>query len=204
MELRDKMIRKIKKIEFNDKIAILLSAILGAVVFVLLYGTYSLDVTNDAWILHQYDGTDTMQHYAGWAQYRISDWKFPLGYANALAYGDGTYITYTDSIPYVAIILKLFRNVLPTTFQFFGWFSLLCYVLQGVAACLLIKRKYPSYVKVLLGDVFFLTAPVLIERTFKHTALSAQWLILFAIYYYLEYRAQKEEVKLPWQMILLA
>lgn len=195
--------KKIEQIKFNDKIAIILSVILAVVVFLLIYGPYSLDVTNDSWILLQYDGTDMMQHYAGWAQYRISDWTYPLGYANMLAYGDGTYITYTDSIPYVAIFFKLFRDILPVRFQYFGWFILLCFVLQGVGACLLIKRKFPSYVKVLVGEVFFLTAPIFLERNFKHTALSAQWLILFAIYYYLEYRKKDKDTKLPWQMILL-
>lgn len=195
--------QKIKKWEFNDKVAVALSAILAVIVFLLVYGPYSLDVTNDAWILLQYDGTDMMQHYAGWAQYRISDWNYPLGYANKLAYGDGTYITYTDSIPYVAILFKLFRGILPVRFQYFGWFTLVCFVLQGISACLLIKRKFRSYVKVLVGDVFFLTAPIFIERNFKHTALAAQWLILFAIYFYLEYRNKEKDAKLPWQMILL-
>lgn len=188
---------------FNDKWAIFLSGILGIVVFLLIYGPYSLDVCNDAWILSQYDGPDIVQNYAGWTQYRISDWNYPLGYANKLSYSDGTYITYTDSIPYVAIICKLFRNILPPTFQYFGWFTMACFVLQGIGACLLIKRKHRSYVKVLLGDVFFLTAPILIERVFKHTALGAQWFILFAIYYYLEYRSGNEK-KLPWQLIALA
>lgn len=196
--------KKLKELEFDDKIAVILSAVLGVIVFLLLYGTYTLDVTNDAWILHQFDGTDTMQHYAGWAQYRISDWKYPLGYADKLAYGDGTYITYTDSIPYLAIFFKLFRNILPVRFQYFGWFTFVCFALQGIGACLLIKRKCRSYIKVLIGDVFFLTAPILIERNFKHTALSAHWIVLFAIYYYLEYRRKGKNTKLPWQMIVLA
>lgn len=198
------MLQKIEKKEFNDKLAVILSIILSVIVFLLLYGPYPLNVCNDSWILFQYDGTDIMQHYAGWAQYRISDWGYPLGYANELAYGDGTYITYTDSIPYVALFFKLFNSILPQTFQYFGWFTLGCYILQGVGACLLLKREIRSYVGVLLGDIFFLTAPVLIERTYKHTALSAQWLVLFSIYYYLEYRDKDENAKLPWQMIFLA
>ena len=199
-----KMLRMKKKIEFDDRIAIILSGILGAMVFLLIYGPYSLNVCDDSWILVQYDGPDIIQNYAGWTQYRISDWNYPLGYADMLAYGDGTYITYTDSIPYIAIICKLFRNILPETFQYFGWFTLICFVLQGIGAGLLIKRKVRSYFKVLAGDVFFLTAPILIERAFKHTALGAQWFVLFALYFYLEYRSKEKEAKLPWQMILLA
>ena len=65
-----------------------------------------------------------------------------------MAYGDGTYITYTDSIPYVAIICKLFAGILPETFQYFGWFTLGCFALQGIGAGLLIMRKYHSYWKI--------------------------------------------------------
>ena len=195
--------QKIRKVNFNDRIAILLSAIVGVIVFLLIYGPYSLNVCEDAWILGQYDGPDIIQNYAGWTQYRISNWNFPLGFANKLAYGDGTYITYTDSIPYVAILCKLFRDLLPETFQFFGWFTLVCFALQGIGACLLIKRKYRSYIKVIVGDIFFLAAPISIERVFKHTALGAQWFILFAMYYYLEYRSKAKDAKLPWQMIVL-
>lgn len=198
------MIQKIMKREFDERIALVLSIVLAVVVFVGLYGLYPLDVCNDSWILLQYDGTDIMQHYAGWAQYRVSEWCYPLGYANKLAYGDGTYITYTDSIPYVAMFFKLFRNILPETFQYFGWFTLVCYILQSVGACMLLKRKVRSYIGLMLGEVFFLTAPVLIERTYKHTALSAQWLVLFAIYYYLEYRKSERDTRLPWELIVLA
>lgn len=198
------MIQKMIKREFDERVALVLSVVLAVVVFVGLYGIYPLDVCNDSWILQQYDGTDIMQHYAGWAQYRVSDWRYPLGYADKLAYGDGTYITYTDSIPYVAIFFKLFRSILPETFQYFGWFTLLCYILQSMGACILLKRKIRSYLGLMFGEVFFLTAPILIERTYKHTALSAQWLILFAIYYYLNYRKSEKDTRLPWQLIVLA
>jgi len=198
------VLQNIKKHEFSDKIAVLLSAILGAVVFLLIYGPYSLNVCKDAWILNQYDGPDIIQNYAGWTQFRRGEWAYPLGLATDLAYGDGTYITYTDSIPYLAIVFKLIRGILPATFQYFGWFTLTCFVLQGIGACLLIKRKHRSYSKVILGDVFFLTAPILIERAFKHTALGAHWFILFSLYFCLEYHSGGAEKKLPWQMLLLS
>lgn len=198
------MIQKMRKREFDERIALVFSIVLAVVVFVGLYGIYPLDVCNDSWILLQYDGTDIMQHYAGWAQYRVSEWSYPLGYANKLAYGDGTYITYTDSVPYVAMLFKVFRNILPETFQYFGWFTLVCYILQSVGACMLLKRRVRTYTGLMLGEMFFLTAPVLIERTYKHTALSAQWLVLFAIYYYLKYRESEKDTRLPWELIVLA
>ena len=45
-----KIIQKIKEHKFNDKVAILASAIVAVIVFLGIYGPYSLDVTEDAWI----------------------------------------------------------------------------------------------------------------------------------------------------------
>lgn len=192
-----------EKLGYNRLLAIGISVVVAIVAFLIIYGPYSLDVTNDAWIMKGYDGTDIVQHYAGWTQYRNSDWHMPLGYAEDMAYGDGTYITYTDSIPYVAIFFKIFRNFLPETFQYFGWFTFACFILQGIAACLLIERRCKNYVAIVAGEILFLTNPVLIERTFKHTALGAQWLILLALYYYLEFRSGNKK-KLPWQLCFLS
>ena len=114
----------------------LLAAILGAAAFLLIYGQTPLHVTNDAWIMAGYDETDIIQHYSGWLAFRNSDWTFPLGLASDMACGEGTYISFTDSIPWVAIICKLLRRVLPETFQYFGQYALLCYMLQATAGYL--------------------------------------------------------------------
>ncbi len=47
---------------------------------------------------------------------------------------------------------------------------------------------------VLIGIVFFITAPIMLYRMFMHTSLGAQWIILAAIYLYLRYD-NKECVK---------
>ena len=168
--------------KYKRSVMYALSVCLAATVFLLIYGVYPLDVTNDIWIIRGYDFTDIIQHYAGWCHFRISQWHFPLGLADTLSLCEGTYITYTDSIPYVAILFKLLNPILPQTFQYFGWFALLCFILQAIAAGLLLERRTKNYILILLGEVFFLTNPVVIERTFKHTALGAQWLGLFWLY----------------------
>lgn len=67
-----------------------------------------------------YDESDIIQHYSGWLAFRNSEWSFPLGLAKDMAIEDGTYISFTDSIPWVAIFFKLFNQFLPETFQYFG------------------------------------------------------------------------------------
>lgn len=166
----------------------LLAAILGAAAFLLIYGQTPLHVTNDAWIMAGYDETDIIQHYSGWLAFRNSDWTFPLGLASDMACGEGTYISFTDSIPWVAIICKLLRRVLPETFQYFGLYALLCYMLQATAGYLLTFRKSRNVLYSLLGGGLFVFAPIFLERSLRHTALGSQWLLLFAVYLWLLHR----------------
>ena len=129
--------------ESNTKrrwLAALLGAATGMVVFFLLYGTSTLHPTYDAWILNGYDEWDIQQHYAGWVLFRNSHWAFPLGLADTIAAPDGTVISFTDSIPWVSIFFKALRGVLPSTFQWFGWYTLFCFAMQGAAGALLCAR----------------------------------------------------------------
>ena len=167
---------------------VLIAAIIGVMIFLCIYGVTPLDVTNDYWIFTYYDEHDIVQHYVGWLAFRNSDWEFPLGLANNIAYGDGTIISFLDSIPIVAIFFKLFRNFLPSTFQYFGLYTLLCYILQCIAAYKLLYYKTKNSLYSLLGCTLFGFAPVLMERAFRHTALGSQWIILFALYLYLKNR----------------
>ncbi len=171
-----------------QKAGVLLAALLGAAAFLIVYGQTPLHVTNDAWIMAGYDETDIIQHYSGWAAFRNSDWTFPLGLASDMAYGEGTVISFTDSIPWVAVFFKLFRKILPETFQYFGPYALLCYMLQAAAGYLLTFRKSRNAVYSMLGAGLFIFAPVFLERSLRHTALGSQWLLLFAIYVWLRHR----------------
>lgn len=206
-----------QKKQENRLILILCCALLGALAFLLVYGITPLQATNDAWLLGGYDEQDINQHYAGWLAFRNSPWAFPLGYTSALSTPDGVIISYTDSIPWVAIFFKLLRGILPATWQYFGLYAFLCFILQGVAAGLLISR-FADKTCTLLGTGFFLLCPILLDRTLRHTALGSHWLILFAMYYYLSYRDSQQKYaedhlgwggarevprSFPWQMFLL-
>lgn len=166
---------------------ILLPFIIGIMIFTLIYGFSPLNITNDRWILSGYDETDIIQHYAGWLAYRNSEWKMPLGMADNMSVGTGTIISFTDSIPIVAIICKAFRRFLPDTFQYFGIYTLLCYILQSIAAFKIIHLKTQNIVYSTIGIFLFGFSPILMERAFRHTALGSQWIILFAIYLYLKH-----------------
>lgn len=178
------------------------AAILGVIAFLVLYGLTPLDVTNDNWLMAGYDEADILQHYAGWLAFRDSEWAFPLGLASKMARGDGTIISYTDSVPLAAIFFKIFRNILPQTFQYFGIYTLVCYILQALAGFLILKFKTKDVCCSLLGDIFICFAPILLERAFRHTALGSQWLVLFAIYIYCKHRYEPSYLSYLYVMML--
>lgn len=183
-------------------IVIMLPIIIGVLTFILIYGFSPLDVTNDGWILSGYDETDIIQHYAGWLAYRNSEWQFPLGFTDNMAVGTGTIISFTDSIPIVAFILKIFKKFLPETFQYFGIYTLVCYILQSVAAFKILCFKTENNMYSAIGTLLFSFAPIFMERAFRHTALGSQWLVLFSIYLYLKHCEERSQKIYVWYLLL--
>ncbi len=157
-----------------------ISALLGLVWFLLLYGRYALYVTHVAWIYNA--GGDMLQHQLGWEWFRNADWRFPLGTIERLGYPFGTSVTYMDSIPLMALAFKLLAPWLETPFQYFGLWELLSVVLQ-VLAGLLIAREFTRSLPVMLlcASMLVLSTPM-IFRAFYHSSLSAHWIVLAAIW----------------------
>ena len=175
-------------------------ALLGAVLFFLVFGLSALNPCNDSFCLGGYIEKDIQQHYAGWLFYRQSTPGWPLGIAQGINAPDGVSVAYTDSIPLFAVLFRGFEAVLPATFQYFGLFTLLCYALQGGFGALLCGLFVNDYARPLCGAALFAASPVLLERAFRHTSLGAQFLVLAALYYY--FRARREN-RYAWPGLFL-
>ncbi|MGN0976347.1 MAG: DUF6311 domain-containing protein, partial [Gemmiger sp.] len=168
-----------------------LGGLLGAAVFLLIYGVTPLDVTNDSFLRGGFLEKDIQQHYAGWLFYRESSISFPLCMASNINYPAGLSVAYTDSLPLFAALFRLLDPLLPDTFQYFGLYTLLCFVFQGSFGALLLGLFSDSDAAAVVGDILFVISPVLLERAFRHTSLGAQFLVLAALYYY--FRALRED-----------
>ncbi|MEI6413062.1 MAG: DUF6311 domain-containing protein, partial [Pseudomonadota bacterium] len=151
--------------------------LLGLGFFLWLYGTDILDPATTGWLLHG----DPAQHYLGWEFFRRESWSFPLGLIHGFGEPALTSVVFTDSIPLVAIPLKLLSPWLPREFQYLGPWMLVCHVLMGGFAWQLLRRLGLEPAAAGLGTLFFLMSPALLFRAYGHESLMAHWLILAAI-----------------------
>lgn len=165
-----------------------LGALLGILAFVLIYGVSTLNVAYDSWIYAGYIEEDIIQSYGGWLYFRHSPWSWPLTVTENLSVPLGASISFTDSIPLVAVVCKLFAPVLPSTFQYFGWYNLFNFALQGGFAMLLLRHFRLGRIYSLLGSMLFVVSPIFIERVFRHNALASQWLVLAVLWLYFKSR----------------
>ena len=170
----------------------LTGALLGALVFVALYGVQVLNPASVDWILNN-PSPDPSQHYLGWAFFRQSPVHLPYigaNYSNIYPYR--TSVLFTDSIPLLALLFKCLGPVLPARFQYFGWWGLGCYALQGGFAQAILarlggvrKEQTARCWATVAGAGVLVLFPALTVRMFAHTALAANWLVLLAVWLWL-------------------
>ena len=173
------------KLISDRKFIFIIAALIGAIFFLLFYGHYILNTSHVDWLLC---GGDLKTNFVGWEFFRHSQWTFPIGMVPELAHPFGIPITYMDSLPIMSIPFKLISSILPNNFQFFGLWGFLCYMLQGGFSAMIMRRWTKNILLILLGSMIFIISPVFLMRTFGHTALASQWIILAAIWATVEWR----------------
>jgi hypothetical protein len=153
---------------------------IGAILFIILYGYKILNFTYVDW-LYANQSSDIFQHQIGFEFFRNDTWRCPLGSFKNYSYPFGSSVVYTDSIPLFAIFFKLFDFILPQSFQYFGLWGILCFMLNGGISALIIRRYTSNLAAVFIGSIFIIYSPNVIWRMFGHTSLAGQWIILLAI-----------------------
>lgn len=177
------------------------AALSGVVSFIAVYGFYVLNPVYDDWLLGRGDLT---QHYLGWCFYRRGQWTFPIGLTDQLAYPNNTSVIFTDSIPLFAVFFKILSPILPDTFQYFGWWGLICFILQGIVASMILLELNVDRLQIVVGCFIFILSPIVIERMFRHTSLGAHWIILLSIYCFIRHKNTYRNIKktsLCWGII---
>lgn len=165
--------------QISLRLLFLFGALLGALCFVGIFGHRVLDFTNNAWLFN--GDNDLRQHYIAWCRYRTDPWSFPIGLIESLSYPNSMSVIYTDSIPLFAVLFKILGPLLPVTFQYFGLFGIISFMLMGGLSAVLLARFINDPIICLMGSVFFSISFPMIKRMYYHTALAAQWIIILAL-----------------------
>lgn len=168
-------------------IAILFSVI----AFGYVYGFSIVNPLNNSWVL---EPGDRAQHYIGWETFRDSPLSLPIiGENKNIAYPNNTSIAMTDSLPLLAIPLKIVDKAigLPEGFQYIGFYGILSFIMMAILSALIIFRLTKSKLLSLLSSIFFITSPIMLFRMFSHTALASHWIILYTIYLLITYQDYK-------------
>jgi hypothetical protein len=156
---------------------IIIAFFIGSFAFICIYGTNILHITNDSWLLN---GNDLNQHYLGWKFYRNSPWNYPIGLINGITLTPISVI-YTDSIPIFAVFFKILSPILPETFQYFGIWGILCFILQAIFSILILYKYSRKICISAVGSIILTISPIVLQRMFIHSALAANWLILASL-----------------------
>lgn len=156
------------------------------------------------WLLQE---SDLLQHYLGWHYYRHESWTWPLGALQTYGTEVRSSIVFTDSLPLLAIPLKLFNNWLPDAFQYQGLASLGHLVLNATAACLLFTRlKLTAIAAIALSLVVAFMPAVLLRGPggMGHESLMAHWTLLFGLYLLLFANNSRWPTRAKWGALLTA
>ena len=91
--------------------------------FIYLFGVEFISPQNQDWL---YSG-DLSVYQIGWKYFRNDIWRFPLGLNPNFGIYAGGSIVFSDSIPILSIFFKLIKSYLPTNFQYFSIWFILCF-----------------------------------------------------------------------------
>lgn len=122
--------------------------------------------------------------------FRQTSWmQWPVTALPNYGFGWGTLFNESGVIPF-GLVTKILNPVLPMGFQYFGYWVLICFLLQGLAALRLLSRLGVDGLVLWVGVSLFLLAPVLSFRfqQLGHHDLVAHWLILLALDQYFDDR----------------
>lgn len=167
------------------KIDLCISIIIGTVAFVVFTGGKIIVPTYRDWLMVG----DAAENFTGWQFFRHTPiFQWPVGANPNLGLGYSNSIFYTDSIPLPAIVFKFLNPLLPQTFQYFGMWIWLCFVLQAVFGWKLLSNFITHRVQLAVGCLFFAMSSVFLYRLihdgYGHIGLASQWLILAGLHLY--------------------
>jgi hypothetical protein len=178
----------ITKIKENG--ALIATILLSIVAFCIKMTPSVLDVTYTDWLAKL--SLDPQTELISWNYYRHSPWTFPVvGRMEGYDYPTVTGIGMTGIVAPLAIFFKAIAPIMPANFHYFGWWFLICFVMQGYFGLKLIKNLCnrfsiapPQYLQV-ISTLFLILAPAMLHRT-GHMHMFAHFTVVAALALYFD------------------
>lgn len=161
----------------NFYISFLIITVISFLVFNVKFSFRILDPSNVNWM----NSGDLIQNYLGWYTYQTSQLTFPLGVHYTMNFPMGTSVGYTDSLPLFAF---MFKYILPSGYQYFGFWLIICNFLQAWMSLLIIRVFNRNLLLTIISSLFIYLFPVFLHR-YLHMNLECHWLILISLYLYI-------------------
>lgn len=161
----------------------------GVVVGLAFIGPKNIWFTNTKWLTNKSLNDDARTSQQIWNFFRNS----PLAQwppTKLSTYLDGAEVLIPSANNLFSIPLKYATFFIPTEFQFFGFWLVLCFALQGYFAAKLIEVWIDDSLWVIVSSSLFIISPIFLHRIsmMGHFELGSHWLILAALYCYFKER----------------
>jgi Family of unknown function (DUF6311) len=176
-----------------------LSVLFSLIYFFSQYPRRFISGTSSYW---QAQDQDIAQYIAGFRAFVHEPWQWPLLKISSLNWPEGTLATFVDAIPLYAVILKIGLHGNVSTYNPYGMWVFICYVLQAVGAWWILREvKNQSWVALTTLTALLLTYPALNFRL-GHISLMSHWLILFSYAIYLKGNRSETLAIVPWAALI--
>jgi len=159
----------------------LVSLTIGTATFLYIFG-YDFLISKTTFFYH----FDHPLFLTGYLAFINDSWHFPLAVTDNIYPSSNFSIVWTDSIPIFSIFLKLIYSIFGFKLSnpFPLWYFI-CYVLLAFFIGKIIQLRTNNIAVYAISVVLLINTPLMINRMIFHSALSAHWLIVASVYFYI-------------------
>jgi len=177
---------------------VLLANLIGLGGFVLIAGHSSFDPQNMSWVN---GGLDPATHFFGWEFFRQSSWGLPIGINPNFGMELSNSIVFSDSLPLLAIFFKTLHLYIPKSFQYFGIYTAISFILISYFSIKIISLFSNNLYVQAMGSCIVLFYPPMLAMVGTYTALSSHYLILAALYLALK-KSDNSHATIYWIILI--
>ena len=164
-------------------VSLSLSALLGLGLALTVYPLSFLLGDAARFHSHTLAPNDAIEYTLAWRALADYGAPWPSVRSDIFNHPEGASTTLMDGLPLAATLARPFKGLLPDGFHYFGVWTALAIVLQGVAGVALLRAAgVRSIAPALCAATLALTMPIFVGRLNQsHVALSTQGLLILAI-----------------------